>query len=63
MENLKKLFTSKKFWMMIIGIVMTIAITAAPALEQHQEQLSETIWLFVAYLIGQGLADFGKEAE
>lgn len=63
MENLKQLFTSKKFWMTIIGVLITILVTAVPELEQYQEQLSEMIWLFVAYVIGQGLADFGKEAK
>jgi hypothetical protein len=60
MENLKQLFTSKKFWMTVIGVLVTILVTAVPQLEQYQEQLSEMIWLFVAFIIGQGLADFGK---
>jgi len=63
MDNLKQLFTSKKFWMTIIGILVTILITAVPALEQYQEQLSGVIWLFVSYIIGQGIADIGKHAK
>lgn len=63
MDNLKQLFTSKKFWMTVIGSLVTVLITAVPALEQYQEQLGGIIWLFVSYVIGQGLADFGKHAK
>jgi len=63
MSNLKDLLTSKKFWMTILGVVVTVLITAVPALEQYQEQLPEMMWLFVSYVIGQGLADFGKHAK
>ena len=63
MDNLKQLFTSKKFWMTVLGVVVTVLVTAVPALEQYQEQLPEMLYLFVAYVIGQGLADFCKEAK
>ena len=63
MDNLKQLFTSKKFWMAVIGILVTILVTAVPALEQYQDKLPEMIYLLVAYILGQGLADFGKEAK
>ncbi|MCP5016112.1 MAG: hypothetical protein GY938_12705 [Ketobacter sp.] len=63
MEDVKDLLTSKKFWMTVIGVVVTVIITAVPALEQYQEQLPEMIWLFVAYLLAQGMADFGKHSE
>ena len=63
MDNLKEFFTSKKFWMMVIGVIVSVLVQLVPALEQYQEQLPEIIWLFVAYIIGQGLADFGKHAK
>lgn len=63
MENLKQLFASKKFWIMVGGLVATILVTAVPSLEQYQEQLPEFVWLLVSFIIGQGLADFGKHSN
>ena len=61
-DNLKHLFQSKKFWMTVIGVLLQIVITAVPSLEPYQDTLANIVWLFVAYLIGQGFADFGKHA-
>ena len=63
MENLKQLFTSKKFWVMIGGVLALILVTAVPQLAEYQEQIPELVWLLVSYILGQGLADFGKEAK
>lgn len=63
MNNLKKIFTSKKFWAMAIGLIVTVLISVIPALEPMQDNLAEIIGVIVAYILGQGLADFGKEAK
>ena len=63
MDNLKEYFTSKKFWVMIIGSVVAVLIEVIPALAEYQGSLEEIIWLAVAYIIGQGLAEFGKHAR
>lgn len=62
-ENLKKLFTSKKFWVMVGGLVAVVLVAAVPSLEQYQEQIPELVALIASYIIGQGLADFGKGAK
>jgi len=63
MDNLKDLFVSKKFWMTVIGVLVNILITGVPSLAEYQESLTGIVWIFVSYLIGQGLADFGKHAK
>lgn len=63
MDNLKEYFISKKFWMMVIGLIISALVAAVPDLEQYQEVLPEIIWVIVAYIIGQGLADFGKHGK
>lgn len=63
MDNLTKLFTSKKFWMAVFGaVIWPILITAVPQLEPLQEHITEVVSVVIAYILGQGLADFGKEA-
>jgi len=64
MDNLKGLFTSKKFWMTILGVLASMLIAAVPALEEYRDTMPEIIWKLVgAYVIGQGMADFGKAAK
>ena len=53
MDNLKEYFTSKKFWVMIIGSVVAVLIEVIPALAEYQGSLEEIIWLAVAYIIGR----------
>ncbi len=63
MNNLKQLFTSKKFWVMVGGLVAIIVVAAVPSLEQYQDSIPNMVWTVVAYLIAQGFADFGKNHQ
>ncbi|MEM7344587.1 MAG: hypothetical protein AAF485_10115 [Chloroflexota bacterium] len=56
-----KIFYSKKFWMAVIGVVVVAA--ADYGLELDAEQIYAIAGLFGSYVVGQGLADFGKEAK
>ena len=64
METLKELLRSKKFWMAIFGaVIWPVLIAFVPALEPLQEHITEVIGVIIAYIIGQGFADFGKHAK
>ena len=58
MDMIKVLFSSKKFTAMIIGIIATFLSTR---FNLPEEQVREIVALVIAYIIGQGLADMGKQ--
>ena len=58
MDMIKVLFRSKKFTAMIIGIVATFLSTR---FNLPEEQVREIVALVIAYIIGQGVADMGKQ--
>ena len=58
MDMIKILLSSKKFTAMIIGIVATFLSTRFGLPE---EQVREIVALVIAYIIGQGVADMGKQ--
>ncbi len=61
MDNLKQLFTSKKFYMAIFGaVVWPVLIAFVPPLEPLQESSTEISGVIMAYLVGQGWADSKK---
>ena len=59
MTIINELFKSKKFTAMVIGIVATF-LTKRFGLPE--EQTTEIIALIIFYIVGQGVADLGKEA-
>ena len=54
------IFKSKKFWMSIAG-VFTILLSEWVGLSE--DKLMGIAGIFISYVIGQGIADKGKEAE
>tara|TARA_R100001129_G_scaffold43844_4_gene30051 strand:- start:1392 stop:1580 length:189 start_codon:yes stop_codon:yes gene_type:complete len=58
MDMIKVLFSSKKFTAMIIGIIATFLSTR---FNLPEEQVREIVALVIAYIIGQGVADMGKQ--
>ena len=58
MYMIKVLFSSKKFTAMIIGIIATFLSTR---FNLPEEQVREIVALVIAYIIGQGVADMGKQ--
>lgn len=55
------ILSSKKFQALLIGMAATALVTYVPALEPMKENLNELLALVVAYIVGQGVADLGKE--
>ena len=66
MENflnmLKEFFTSKKAIAMLIGIIVTLLVEFVPTLAGMEDKLLEILGLIAAYILGQGIADFGKHS-
>lgn len=56
-----KLLKSKKFQMALVGIIVVIIGNYIPDIDK--DRLTEIVYLIVAYIASQGLADFGKEAK
>jgi hypothetical protein len=55
------LFYSKKFQLTIIGIVVTVVTSFIPEIDKAE--LTAIVTLIVANIIGQGMADWGKEGK
>jgi hypothetical protein len=60
MKMLKELWASKKFRAAIAGMAVVLLSTTVGLPEDQAEQLVQIIMF---YIVGQGLADVGKEAE
>jgi uncharacterized membrane protein (DUF441 family) len=60
MDLLKNLLSGKKFAAMIIGMV--IAIGGKYGLKFDPDLVQEIVGLVIAFIVGQGIADHGKEA-
>ena len=59
-DTLQEMFTSKKFIMAVAGTVTAAALRIG--LELPTEEVAAIIAPIVAYILGQGWADTGKEA-
>ena len=55
------IFKSKKFQAAIGGIILVIA--AHYGLNLDEANVTKIVGLVMSYIVGQGLADFGKEAK
>ena len=51
---------SKKFWTMIAGLI--VIVSSKLGLNLSEQTILEVIGLLSAYIVGQGIADNGKEA-
>lgn len=55
------LIKSKKFQMAVAGIIVVIIANYIPEIDEAE--VRNVVGLVIAYIVGQGLADFGKEAK
>jgi len=60
MNNMRKLLTSKKFWMAIAGVVAVVLSNTAGIPEEQTLMIAGII---IAYILGQGLADSAGKNE
>ena len=60
---LGEFLNSKKFWAAIGGLIVTVLVVLVPSLEPLESYLTEIVGVIIAYVLGQGLADFGKHAK
>jgi len=58
--TVKEFLTSKKFITAVVGIIITAA--AKHNLNLDEQQVYGVVAVIVAYILGQGWADSGKEA-
>lgn len=58
----KEFWKSKKWWAMITGVFVPI-INKLFDLNLGTEELQMIIGSFVAYIMGQGIADIGKNSK
>lgn len=56
-----QLFKSKKFWMAVTGILVVTVSEFVPGVDEAA--LTNVVALIVAAILGQGMADFSKEAK
>lgn len=56
----KELLSSKKFWVLVVGVVAIVVLKSTGNLDQ--EVLAALTALFSSYQVGQGIADKGKGA-
>ena len=59
-KNLAKALTSKKFWASLVGLGVALGFLNSGEEAALAEALA-TVATTVAYVIGQGIADNGKE--
>lgn len=59
-KNLAKALTSKKFWVSVVGLVVSLGFLSSGDEAKLAEALV-TIATTASYVIGQGIADNGKE--
>jgi uncharacterized protein involved in cysteine biosynthesis len=52
---------SKKFQASIVGVIVVIISNFIPEIDEAE--INKIVALVISYVIGQGLADFGKEGK
>ncbi len=57
MENLGKVLTSKKFYAMVVGLIVVFFGDRAGL---DADQLASAVYVVISYIVGQGLSDSNK---
>lgn len=53
------LFKSRKFWAAFIGLIMMFVKELWPAFPLQEEQITNIVYLLVAYILGVAIDDAG----
>ena len=60
---LKSMLKSKKFLAALSGLVVVVLEALIPGITLEAEDLTAVLSPILAYIVGQGVADHGKEKE
>lgn len=60
MDKVKALLASRKFWAAVVGTGLIIAKAFRPDFPLTEEQLTNVVYVLVAYIIGTGIEDARK---
>lgn len=56
----KPFYKSKKWWMAMLGYSVPLCLTKFLGIELTTEEITTMVMPVNAYIVGQGMADFGK---
>jgi len=59
-SKLLGLFRSRKFWAALIGFCFVVLEEFVPAFPLTQEQVTNLVYMLVAYILGVALDDMGQ---
>ncbi len=57
MDKLKDLVKSRKFWAAVVGLGLIIVKAFRPDFPLAEDQLTQIVWVLVAFILGTGLED------
>ena len=57
MDKLKDLVKSRKFWAAIVCLGLIIVKAFRPDFPLAEDQLTQIVWVLVAFILGTGLED------
>ena len=57
MDKLLALLKSRKFWAAIVALGFIILKALRPDFPISQDQITELVWVLMAYILGTGLED------
>lgn len=57
MKPFKGLFTSRKFWAAIAGLLIVVLRHFEPNFPVSDAEITNVVYLLIAYIVGTGLSD------
>jgi uncharacterized membrane protein len=57
MEKLLSVLKSRKFWAALVGVVMVFMVELIPSFPLDTQQVSDIVYLIVAYILGVSVED------
>jgi hypothetical protein len=62
MDKLKALLKSRKFWAALVGLGLIVIKAFRPEFPLSEEQLTQIVYVLVAFILGTGLEDVRTKA-